>query len=330
MKLVDQDGKNEYHPCDYYNWRLDWLERTISKRHQRGDKLTTQQYQEWYESEKRTYENQLKDYKEIKKLNKEIGIIVPTHKYHAIWLETSLKQCYSTGYWTLLAYDSPYYQLNQKHEQVLPSVQAMMYIDQMVMKPKTWGSGVGVPHSWSMWMGMKMLKSLGFPYVFNVNGDIVLEKPEGINTLLDMLKEDDSDIIACEYHEGRYLGTMVWLAKTDVALAMWEMNMEKLYQINFGNSEARFGKFAKQLGLKVIPVKNPSDHHFKDWTYDSTFRNILGLRHLHAEHKDRRLRRDEPVEEKYFDKHFLKTHEINSISKYWETGDKKFLEAWWK
>jgi hypothetical protein len=330
MKLVDQDGKGTYHPCDYYNWRLDWLERTISKRHNRGDKLSTEQYQQWYEAEKRTYENHLKDYSRIEKLNKEVGIIVPTHKYHNMWLETSLKQCNSTGYWTLLAFDNPFYQLREDIAHVLPSVQAFMYADQVIMKPKTWGSGVGVPHSWSMWMGLMMIKNLGFPYVFNVNGDIVLEKPEGVSVLLNMLKEEDADIIACEYHKDRYLGTMIWLSKTDAALQMWEMNMKKLYQINFGNAEARMGKFAKQLNLKVIPVDNPKESHFKDWTYDSTFRRILGIRHLHAEHKDRRKRKDEPVEEKYCDKRYLNQHEKKTLVEYWKTKDKKYLKAWWK
>ena len=124
---------------------------------------------------------------------------------------------------------------------------------------------------------------------------IFLERPEGVDELFEMVKKENADIIACEYHPGRYLGTMVWLAKIDPALAMWEENMKRLYQINFGNAEARFGKFADTQKLKVIPVKNPSDHHFKDWKHNNTFRKILGLRHLHAEHKDRRIRRDLPV-----------------------------------
>ena len=329
LKLVSVDGTEEHSACGHYNWRLDWLERTVALRHKRGDKLSTQQYQTWYDSEQRTYENMKKDEERVDKLNKPLAIIVPTHKYHNIWLESTLIQLYGTGYWTMLAFDNPYYQLNQKHDDQYPSTKAMLNIDQMVMKPKTWGSGVGIPHSWSMWMGMKMLKALGFEYVFNCNGDIVLERPEGVTEMFEWLKKEDADIIACEYHPGRYLGTMVWLAKIDPALAMWEENMKRVYQANYGNAEARFGKFAHEHKLKVIPVDNPADHHFKDWTHDNTFRRMLGLRHLHAEHKDRRTRKDLPVEEKYFDKKFLKTHEINTIAKYWKTGDKKYLDAWY-
>ena len=107
------------------------------------------------------------------------------------------------------------------------------------------------------------------------------------------------------------------------------MNFEKLYQQNFGNAEARMGIFAKRLKLNVIKVKNPADHHFKDWTHKNTFREVIGLRHLHAEHKVRRWQKTEPVEEKYFDKRFLNAHEQNTLLNYWKTGDKKFLEKWW-
>ncbi len=328
MKLVNWNGKKEYDPCELYNWRLDWLESQIKKHLSMGRNIPEHQYDRWFSEEEKVYQNNLRDYEKIKKLNKPIGIIVPTHKYQNVWLGSCLKACSETGYWTMVAFDNPYYQLNLKHEQVLPSIQTMMYADEILLKPKTWGSGVGTPHSWNMFLGLRMLKSLGFEYVFNINGDIIMEKPEGIEKLFEML--GDNDIIACEYQPGRYLGTMVWLAKTDVALKMWEMNFEKLYQQNFGNAEARMGIFAKNMGLKVVKVKNPADHHFKDWKHSNTFRNVLGIRHLHAEHKVRRWKKMKPIEEKYFDKAFLNAHEKNTLVKYWRTGEKKFLKQWWK
>ncbi len=327
MKIVNWNGKKDYDPCEFYNWRLDWLENQIKIRHGRGENIPEHQYERWFTEEHRVYDNHLKDYEKIKKLNKEIAIIVPSHKYQNVWLRSCLEACSKTGFWTLLAFDNPYYQPNLKHEQALPSVEALMFADQVLLKPKTWGSGVGIPHSWNMYLGLKTIQSLGFKYVFNINGDIIMEKPQGVAKLREMLGDDD--IIACEYIPGRYLGTMVWLAKTDVAMKMWEMNMEKLYQQNFGNAEARMGIFAKQMELKVTDVVNPADHHFKDWTHKNTFRNVIGLRHLHAEHKVRRWNKKDPIEEKYFDKAFLNHHEKMSLVKYWSTGDKKFVEVWW-
>ena len=328
MKLVNWNGKKDYDPCELYNWRLDWLENQIRIHIANGRKIPVNQYERWFDEEEKVYQNNLRDYEKIKKLSKPISIIVPTHKYHNVWLKSCLESCSKTGYWTLLAYDNPYYNQNHKHSDLLPSVKTLMYADQILIKPKTWGSGVGIPHSWNMFLGLKTLKSLGFEYVFNINGDCIMEKPDGVDKLFEML--GNADIIACEYHKDKYLGTMAWLAKMDVALKMWEMNMEKLYQQNFGNAEARMGIFAKQLNLKVIPVDNPSDHHFKDWNHKNTFREILGIRHLHAEHKVRRWEKKEPIEEKYFDKNFLNGHEQKTLLKYWETGNRNFIKEWWK
>jgi hypothetical protein len=329
MKLYNHDGTKEYEPCGQYNWRLDWLENQIKLHRTNGRDMPEHQYDRWFSEEEKVYQNNLKDYEKIKKLDKDIGIIIPTHKYHAVWSKACFKSCSETGYWTMVAYDNPYYGINHKHENLLPTVEAMMYADEILMKPKTWGSGVGIPHSWNMYLGLKMIKSLGFSHVFNTNGDCILEKPEGVDVLYDMLKKDDSDMIACEYDPGRYLGTMTWLAKTDVALKLWEMNFKNLYRNQLGNAEARMGIFAKKLGLKVISVVNPADHHFKDWTHKNTFREVVGIRHLHAEHKVRRWDKKAPIEEKYFDKNFLNTHERNTLLKYWETDDKKYLKQWW-
>lgn len=327
MKIVSHDGSKEYDPCDHYNWRLTWLENQISVRHGRGENLPEAQYQRWFEEEEKVYQNNLRDYEKLKKLEKPIAIIVPTHKYHAVWSKACFKSCSETGYWTLVAYDNPYYGINHKHENLLPSVEALMYADEILFKPKTWGSGVGIPHSWNMFLGLKMIKALGFEYVFNTNGDCIMEKPEGVDVLFERL--GDSDIIACEYHPGRYMGTMAWLAKIDVALKLWELNFDNLYRNNMGNAEARMGMFANNLKLNVVSVKNPSDHHFKDWTHKNTFRNVLGIRHLHAEHKVRRWEKKPPVEEKYFDKAFLNNHEQSTLLKYWKTKDEKYLKAWW-
>ena len=62
----------------------------------------------------------------------------------------------------------------------------------------------------------------------------------------------------------------------------------------------------------------------------STWYNTIGLRHLHAEHKIRRWKKKEPVERKYFDEKFLTPYERNTLLKYWNTKEKRFLKAWWK
>ena len=332
--MYDQNGKGIFEPCDHLNWRLNWLENQIRIHRVNKRKIPTEQYQRWFDEEEKVYQNNLRDYEKIKKLYKEVAIIVPTHFYHSVWLRACLESCQKTGYFTLLSYDNPLFDKKQQIQNRMPSVPTLMLADEILMKPKTWGSGVGIPHSWNMLLGLNMLHSLGFKYVFNINGDCVMEKPEGVHELLKMVKKQDADIIACEYHKDKYLGTMAWLSKLDIAVKMWENNFRRMYQQNFGNAEARMGIFSKQMKLKVIPVENPEDHHFKPPGTKGTFRKILGIRHLHAEHKVRRTLKMEAVEKKFFEfgpnNLFLNGHERNTLLKYWNTNDKKYLKAWWK
>ena len=142
-------------------------------------------------------------------------------------------------------------------------------------------------------------------------------------------KLGDADIISCQSDPGRYMGTMAYLGKMDPIVRMWDMNLSRMYQYNFGNAEARMGKFAKELGLNVVPVENPEEPHHKPPGVKGTFRKLLGLRHLHAEHKVRRWDKLEPIEKKYCEIEYLNTHERKTLLQYWETGDKTFLKAWW-
>ena len=201
-----------------------------------------------------------------------------------------------------------------------------MLADYISVKHKTWGSGVGIPHSWNMWYALHAAKGFGFEYVFNINGDCIMEKPD-LKPLRDML--GDADAISCEYVEGRYFGTMSYLSKIDPMMKMWDMNLQRLNQFNIGNAEGRLGRFSKELGLKIVPVENPEDHHFKPPGVKGTFRKMLGMRHLHAEHKVRNWEKMEPIEMDYCETQYLNSHEQKTLMVYWKTGSKQHLEEWW-
>jgi len=342
--MIEQwDGKSdkEFDPCSLYNWRLDWLEKKVKQHRDRGLEHSDAQYQRWWDEEHKVYQNNDRDLKSAQRLRKKVAIIVPSHYYQVKWLGACLDSCRKTGYFTLLAYDNPFYAENLQVERRMPSTATLMKADALMMKHKTWASGVGIPHAWNMWYGLKMLWSMGFEYVFNLNGDCILEKPENFYMLFEMLEYHD--MVTCEYiPKKNYAGTMAWLTKIDIAMDIWDTYVRKIYTFNVGNAEARMGKHCHENGYRIRIVDNPYEAHFKcfppgdeknEITERSTFRKHFGLRHLHAEHKVRRDFRMEPVERKYCDfgpnMIFLNRSEQTTLVPYWETGDKKYLEGWW-
>ena len=322
------DGTKDFDPREQYEWRLKWLANQIKKREARGEKFTKAQKDKWKKEEIHVKDNNRKDFEIIKKIQKDTCIIVPTHYYHAPWLRACLQSCQATGFFTILAYDNPIWDPKQELKVRFPNATTLLFADYISVKHKTWGSGVGIPHSWNMWYALRVAKGMGFKYVFNLNGDCIMEKPQAIADIRVLLGEND--IISCEWHKDKYLGTMAFLGKIDPIMKMWDMNLSRMYQYNFGNAEARMGKFAAELGLNVVEVENPEDPHHKPPGVKGLFRNKLGLRHLHAEHKVRRWERMEPIEPWYCEMEYLNTHEKNTLQKYWEKGHQQDLFAWWK
>lgn len=336
-KVWDGTGKI-FDPCELYEWRLEWLEKKVAEHHYHKRVKDEAQYQKWWDEEEKVYQNNRRDSERVAKLRKNIGIIVPTHYHHSRFITACLESLSKLGYFVLLAYDNPFYSPTRKIHESMPSVKGLFLADYISIKPKTWASGVGVPHAWNMFFGIKMLKTLGFEYIFNLNGDCILEKPENFPKLIELL--GDGDCITCEWiPERKYAGTMAYLIKTELADEIWSQYIQKIYWFNIGNAEARMGRFLLDSKCKVIPVDNPTEAHFKcgpntEATDNATFRTLLGLRHLHAEHKVRRSLKMEPIEEKYFDYGpdmiFMNGHERNTMIKYFKTKDRKYLEAWWE
>jgi len=333
MDITNWNGTKKFNAEEQYKWRLEWLENQIKLRESRGEKISAAQKVKWEREEKGLYNSTLKDLEKFEKLNKDTCIIVPTHFYHSVWLRACLESLKPLGYYTICLYDNPFFEQNHTPTSRMPSTQTFMLMDQMIMKPKTWFSGVAAPHYWNMYLGMKMVHALGFKWVFSINGDCILEKPENFYMLQDMIKNKDADGISCEHHSGSYFGTLAYLIKVEPAVTMWENIFKRIFEYNSGNAEGRMGILAKKLNLNIVPVENPEDHHFKPPGVLGTFRKTIGLRHLHAEHKVRKALKIEPVEEKYFEKgpgnQFLNHHERLTLAKYWETKDKSYLESWW-
>lgn len=329
-----EDESKTFDACAYYNWRLDWLEERVRQRRSNGEEFSDEQYQRWWDEEEHSYRNNLKDMSAVEKINKDLCCIVPATANHLVYLKACIESLNKTGYHVHLAFDNPFHQTNIPTQLKMPHAEIFMMVDSFFMKHKTWHSGVGVPHAWNMYYGLQFLKAMGFKYVFNLNGDCILERPEGVEEIFQQLKDEDADIITCEYFpERRYAGTMSWLSKMDLAHDIWTEYMDELYCAR-GNGEARFGQGIVKRNAKWLPVENPEDSHFKPPGVKGTWRTQLGLRHLHAEYKVRRAQHMEPIEQKYVDPGpdmlYFNGLERKVFPEYWKTGNMKIIEeGWW-
>ena len=223
---------------------------------------------------------------------KPIGVLMTAHPSSRPFLKSSIETHKKLGYWITLAYDN-YWDPNNKestYDILMPRREVFDQVDTFVIPHhQTWG-GVLYPYFWILKFGLQTMG--GFEYVYCTNGDCILEKPENFDQIIDML--GDGDIMGCgwESNHGRELfNTTAFIAKTTAAQAMMKHfqdhlipfeNYEK-YAEEFGNTESRFAKAIKDLGLKLVKVpENPynTQSHIPG---QGTWYKTIGFRHVHGE-----------------------------------------------
>jgi len=298
----------------------------------------------------RELENMVDDHREVlvtrakdvdgkaKRFNSGVNVIVTAHSEQRMFLLPCLQSVKSIG-WTLLTYDNP----EGNYLKQFPSDACLKLVDQFFMKhPTKIVPGPTYPQFWNFKHGVDILMGSQADYVFVIGGDSILEKPEGIGEIVKLL--GDGDIIACstrrKNHGQAFCGTKSFLVKKTAFCKMLHfIERETFYPFkNCGNLEVRFGLAIQELKMKeVIAPEQPEEDQFAH-TYDkdgncsmeNTWAKVLGYRHLGGEHKIRRVKKLKPLDEKYYDKEYLRHQETETLIKYWETKGWAHVENWWK
>jgi hypothetical protein len=331
IRVENAFGTGPFSACEEYNRRLDRMETNIAKliRSKRGAKFNNDaQINRWYREAQTVYNSNSNDEKTYNKLKEDLCVIIPTHRYQRPWLKACLEGVQKLERFSILAYDNPFHkgQVGRPMPQLLPPNDVMAMVDYISMKPKTFHSGVTIPHMWNMVFAVNQAYILGFEYIFCINGDFIMERPENFGNLREFM--GDADIFPLAWNPKKpSCGTAAFIAKTEPQIKFWR-DFARTIHIPKGNAEARMGRFYKENKLKVFH-DNPGPLPHQMPQPNSTWYKTVGLRHLHAEHKIRRWQNEEPIEEKYCDKRFLNGNEQRTIGMYWKTKDKKHLKAWW-
>ena len=267
---------------------------------------------------------------------KEMGILLTSHPGNRAFLKASVDTHYETKLWITLAYDN-YFDpdRNEKWDDLMPRKEVIEKVNTFILSPfQKWG-GVLYPFFWILRLGLSAMKD--FPYVYCSNGDCVIEKPKEIFTLLDMMKKEDADFIACGWWDDDRptFGSTGFIARTEAVQAMMKHFQDNFIPLKeyeksgqeFGNCEGRMGRAIKDLGLKVVSVDNPKSEQLFE-PLQGTWSKILGFRHIHGEFSYAwKYKNSEnppaPPELKYFDERYLPSQDVEFIRKYWEAKNPK-------
>lgn len=263
------------------------------------------------------------------------AILITSHPANRPYLKACLETHKKLGFWICLSYDNF---LKPGSEQsvndVMPARDVLDMVDTFVMPHhQTWG-GVLYPYFWLVKWGLGVLRD--FKWVYCINGDCIIEKPEGWPKMMELL--GDRDILGHGWSETSRpsFWSAAFVGKTDALWAMWKHyekhfvpfdNFEK-YTNEIGNCENRMAKAILDLGLKNVIVENAYNEQAHIPGH-GTWWKVLGFRHIHAEHNYAyRHRGTMPPEPQWLDSRYM-GREYEQISKYWETKDESVLNDWW-
>ena len=297
----------------------------------------------WTEKDKREIAVVLDRYQSndtwASKASKDVGILLTSHSGNRAYLKACVESHKKLGYWITLAYDNCFNPevKDMNYNSVLPAKDVMDSVDTfLVPHHQNWG-GVLYPYFWLLKFGANLMRD--FKYIYCANGDMVLEKPEGFSELLKRFEGYDIWSTGPDIMEEKkqLFNTTGFICKTEALIAIMKHfeqhllpfeNYEK-YTQEFGNTEGRFGRAIKELGLKC-KQSNPKPTTEQLFHNDGIgeWQELLGFRHIHAEHNYAYRYKGIPPEPKYFDTRYI-GGEIEIIKEYWETKDMSILKNWW-
>lgn len=264
---------------------------------------------------------------------KDTAILLTSHPGNRPYLKATVESYRKLGLWICLVYDN---YINPEHPNVdynsiFPAKDVMDNVDLFLMAHhQTWG-GVLYPYFWQLKFGITALQD--FKYIYCANGDCLIEKPENFHLLLEQL--GDNDLLGCGPVKENSFNTAGFIGKSKVLKDLIQhfqdhflpFEVYEKWTQEIGNTEGRFSRAIKDLGLKLSIVSDPCDEQLgrvkQGWWYEN-----LGFRHIHSEHNIAYRYKGIPPEPKYLDPRFL-GGEYNIIKEYWETKDMKILENWW-
>lgn len=267
-----------------------------------------------------------------------VAVLLTSSKYGLPYLKASVESHAKLGYWLVLSYDNPFDPYNYvDYNTVLPPKDILQMVDTFIITHRwqTWG---GV--SWPFIMQIRVSSGIfnSFDYVLVNNGDMVLEKPESFNALLD--KIGDADLMSSGPSLPREIGTAGILFKSSAFIKVAKHLSDHMVPASeyykstqdFGNTEGRLAVAVRDLGLTQVicrPGSCPTHPVCEQLhTPSGEWYDIIGMRHTHGELNYAYRYKGNPPPSKYLDERFCGSEDMKAARAY-ESGDVEAVKNWW-
>jgi len=291
------------------------------------------------------FDNSIANDEWANKIFKKVGILIASYPGQRAYLKSCVESHAKLGYFICLTYDN---YIDPKlnvidHNSFMPDKEILDKVD-LFMLPhhQTWGD-VNYPYFWQLKWGASALQQ--FEYIYCINGDFIIEKPEGFEELLKIM--EDGDFMSCgpDFDDEVSTGAFICRSKAFLQINQYMQdhfipfdNYEKY--IEMGGAEARMQAAIKHYGLKRVDTPKPN---VWDCNYDpqGTWYDLVGLRHIHGELDYAFKKRLIPPHYEYIEeKYLLPIYNYKKVKEFWDAVDNMetpcltcaewILEDWWR
>lgn len=273
----------------------------------------------------------------------ELAIIVTSWMGQLKWLKAVLASYRKSGAFVIMAYDNPFYAWvpanHGKIESCMPNMTHYLLANACVNKHITYDSDKRNGWYWNVRYAQGIIRQFpNLKYVYCTNGDCLVEKPEGFKDVISLL--GDGDLMSGQSQDG-LIHTAAVMYKIDAFNQIFDYMAEQMRVPVIGSRspEVMLREAIVVLGLNVKHApkqpRDPADGTldvYACYGQDSTWKDLLGFRNLFAEYEVAGNEGRDPGVEKYVDLYmdclYWGGEERETICKFWETGDRRYLYMW--
>jgi hypothetical protein len=273
----------------------------------------------------------------------EIAVIVTAWFGQLKWLKATLESYRKSGAFVILSYDNPFYSWIPRNDmdmiRCMPNMKHYMLANSFVMKHLTYDGNKRNGWFWNVRYAQGIIKQFpNIKYVYCTNGDCVIEKPEGFKDVINLLGEND--LISGQSTESViHTADVFYKINAFNSITDYMFEIMRIPVIGSHSPEVMLRESVVDLNLKVLHApKQPLDKDgsvdmYARYNPDSTWKDLLGFRNIFAEYETLGNEGKEPLDKKFVDDYgdwlYWSGDEKETICKYWETGDRRYIKMWW-